>query len=175
MTISINSIETIDLNKNVVASKILGDCQKIKFILINNANNQTVYLTKGPFTDIINDSSWFEILGSPIIKASDKKTEFDIPDGDSSDLSLDSKLIQSTSQALEIGQNISKNFFYKRVSYEIEIFGNPYVQVGDIVNFTYNYGKININTPNKKYLVISVNHNFSSGLTTTIKIRPLEK
>ena len=38
-----------------------------------------------------------------------------------------------------------------------------------------NYGKININTPNKKYLVISVNHNFSSGLTTTIKIRPLEK
>jgi hypothetical protein len=174
MTISINSIETIDLSKDVLQSKVIGDCQNIKFILVNNSN-QTIYLTKGPFDSIVTESSWFEVLGSPIIKASDKKTEFDITDGDSSDLSLDSKLIQSTSQALEVGQSIAKNFFYKKVSYEIEIFGNPYVQIGDIVSFTYNYGKININTPDKKYLVISVSHNFSSGLTTTLRIRPLEK
>jgi hypothetical protein len=174
MTISINSIETIDLSKDVLQSKVIGDCQNIKFILVNNSN-QTIYLTKGPFDSIVTESSWFEVLGSPIIKASDKKTEFEINDGDSSDLSLESKLIQSTSQALEVGQNIAKNFFYKKVSYEIEIFGNPYVQIGDIVSFTYNYGKININTPDKKYLVISVSHNFSSGLTTTLRIRPLEK
>lgn len=176
MTISIKGIETVDLKSNIVQSSVKETSQKIKFILVNNSlNNQTIYLTRGPFQSIVNDSGWFEVTGSPIVKISDQKFSLDIPDGDSSDLSVESKLIQEKSQATEIGQNIAKNFFYKKTTYEVQIFGNPYIQIGDVVNFIYNYGKININTPTKRYLVISVNHEFSNGISTTIKIRPLEK
>jgi len=175
MTISIIGIESVSLSASahVISSDIKETSQNVKFVLINNMN-QTLYLTKGPFTDIINESGWFEVTGSPITKTADQKYSVDIPTGDSTELTMDSKLIQDRYQATEIGQNIAKNYFYKKIAYDVTIFGNPFIQIGDVVSFIYNYGKININTPDKRYLVVSVNHNFSQGLSTTIKIRPLE-
>lgn len=45
-----------------------------------------------------------------------------------------------------------------------EVFGNPMIEIGDVVNVVYN----NINA---KYYVIGVSNSFDNGLTTNLTLR----
>jgi hypothetical protein len=48
----------------------------------------------------------------------------------------------------------------------LNIFGNPLIQVGDIVTFTYSLNGIS----SQRYVVSTVNHSFDQGLSTRITI-----
>jgi hypothetical protein len=52
----------------------------------------------------------------------------------------------------------------------MEIFGNPVIEVGDIV--TVNYPKNDLNGT-QKFLVTNVNSNFDGGLSTSITARSI--
>ena len=83
---------------------------------------------------------------------------------------LDSEWIQSKQAANKILKVIEMGLegFSKTVS--VNIFGNPLIQVGDIVNLSYNLNGIS----NQKYLVHAVSQDFSDGLATTLSLKRLQ-
>lgn len=79
---------------------------------------------------------------------------------------LDSEWIQSKHAAQRMLKVISMGIegFSKTVS--LNIFGNPLVQVGDIVNLTYSLNGIS----NQRYVVVSISHTFDQGLSTKLTL-----
>ena len=78
---------------------------------------------------------------------------------------IDTQWIQSKEAAYKMLSVIEKGLdgFSKDVS--VTVFGNPLIQVGDIVGLTYPLAGI---TAEQKYVVHSVSNSFSQGLTTTL-------
>jgi hypothetical protein len=85
-------------------------------------------------------------------------------------LQLDSEWIQSKEAAYKMLKIVEMGLdgFSKTVS--LNIFGNPLIQVGDIVMLTYSLNGIS----NQRYMVQSVSHSFDTGLSTSIKMNRLE-
>jgi hypothetical protein len=79
---------------------------------------------------------------------------------------LDSEWIQSKDAAYKMLKIIEMGIdgFSKEVS--LNIFGNPLIQVGDIITLSYSLNGIS----QQKYLVKFVSHSFSQGLSTTLKL-----
>ena len=168
--------KTIDISKVVVFSDLLVNCENVKFVAINTAP-YNVFLTRtGNDVSIPGTEPYFQLNGISLIKQSTGKYNVDLSYGDAQELTIESKLIQNESQAQGIASLFEQIYHIKQNTFQIEIFGNPFIQIGDIVNVIYNYGKINVDDTNKtkKYLVIAINHNFDSGgLSTTLKVRAL--
>ena len=59
----------------------------------------------------------------------------------------------------------------KKSSIEIEIFRNPTITIGDIVNLQFTQRNI----PLKKYAVISTQLGFENGITTKLRLRKVEE
>ena len=85
-------------------------------------------------------------------------------------LQLDSEWIQSKEAAYKMLKivEIGLDGFSKTVT--LNIFGNPLIQVGDIVGLTYSLNGIS----SQRYMVQSVSHSFDSGLSTSIKMNRLD-
>jgi hypothetical protein len=85
-------------------------------------------------------------------------------------LQLDSEWIQSKEAAYKMLKIVEMGLegFSKTVT--LNIFGNPLIQVGDIVALTYSLNGIN----SQRYMVQSVSHSFDTGLSTSIKMNRLE-
>jgi len=83
---------------------------------------------------------------------------------------LDSEWIQSKQAAQRMLKIISMGIegFSKTVT--LDIFGNPLIQVGDIITLTYYLKGIR----DQKYFVNSVEHSFSTGLETKITMNRLQ-
>lgn len=83
---------------------------------------------------------------------------------------LDSEWIQSKEAAQRMLRVISMGIegFSKTVT--LDIFGNPLIQVGDVVTLTYYLKGIR----DQKYFVNSINHSFSSGLQTKITMNRIQ-
>ena len=85
-------------------------------------------------------------------------------------LQLDSQWIQSKEAAYKMLKVVEMGMdgFSKTVS--LNIFGNPLIQVGDIVTLSYSLNGIS----NQKYVVQSVSQSFDSGLSTSLKMNRLQ-
>jgi hypothetical protein len=85
-------------------------------------------------------------------------------------LQLDSEWIQSKEAAYKMLKIVEMGLdgFSKTVT--LNIFGNPLIQVGDIVGQTYSLNGIS----SQRYMVQSVSHSFDSGLSTSIKMNRLD-
>lgn len=83
---------------------------------------------------------------------------------------LDSEWIQSKQAAQRMLKTISMGIegFSKTVT--LNIFGNPLLQVGDVITLTYNLKGIN----NQKYFINSINHSFANGLETRITMNRIQ-
>jgi len=79
---------------------------------------------------------------------------------------LDSEWIQSKQAAQRMLKVISMGIegFSKTVS--LNIFGNPLIQVGDVVTLTYALNGIS----SQRYVVVSVSHTFDNGLSTKLTL-----
>lgn len=79
---------------------------------------------------------------------------------------LDSEWIQSKQAAQRMLKVIAMGIegFSKTVS--LNIFGNPLIQVGDIVTLTYSLNGIS----SQRYVVSSINHTFEQGLSTRLTL-----
>ena len=85
-------------------------------------------------------------------------------------LQLDSEWIQSKESAYKMLKIVEMGLegFSKTVT--LNMFGNPLIQVGDIVGLTYSLNGIS----NQTYMVQSVSHSFETGLSTSIKMNRLD-
>ena len=84
---------------------------------------------------------------------------------------LDSPWIQSKDVANKLLGVIQKGIDGFSRDTTIQIFGNPLIQVGDIISLSYGLAGLNL----QKYLVHSVTHNFSQGLKTTLVLNMLDR
>ncbi len=79
---------------------------------------------------------------------------------------ISSPWIQSKQQAQDLADWINANFSYGNEKATIEVFGNPLIELGDVVNVLYPQKHIN-----SDFFVIGVSNNFANGISTTLTLR----
>lgn len=161
------------ISPNALAvSKVAGTTQTARFAVMNMAN-ESLYLTQDK-ADFISSTAFF--LQARILVPGDQyEISKKIPDGSNSfELTIDSNFIQSKSVAEAISSMVSRTFDNRIKSINVQIFGNPLIQIGDIVKFNYYSGKIESGTKDF-YIVSRVQQDFNSTLSTTLTLKPLEK
>lgn len=86
-------------------------------------------------------------------------------------IQLDSEWIQSKQAASKMLKVVQKGLegFSKNVA--LNIFGNPLIQVGDVVTLSYSLNGIS----QQKYFVHSVSHSFSQGLETSLGLKRIQE
>lgn len=143
---------------------------RAKMAVINNSPNM-VFLQKE--SDEINQFTInFNLWTHEIIAPSDPEIIEQVID--SSNLSeviqLDSEWIQSKNAAYKTLKIIEMGLegFSKEVT--LNVFGNPLIQTGDIITLSYSLNGIS----QQRYVVHSVSHSFSQGLSTTLKLNRIQ-
>lgn len=82
---------------------------------------------------------------------------------------LDSEWIQSKSAANKMLKIVEMGIDGFSTTISLNIFGNPLIQVGDIVTLSYNLNGI----VNQRNIVTSVSHSFENGLSTKLTLKRL--
>lgn len=151
-------------------STILNTGFRAKFAIANNASHM-VFLKKDS-TEIMPVTVVLNLWTQELIAPSDPEIIEKVidPNNLAESVQLDSNWIQSKDSANRLINTIAKGIdnFSKDVS--VEIFGNPLIQIGDIVELNYDLPGLY----QQKYLVHSVSHDFSSGLSTRITLNMLD-
>ena len=142
-----------------------------KFAIANNSNHM-VYLqhssdTLNSFTTAVN--LWtHEVIAPSDAQILEKVLD---PANMSEVVQVDSAWIQSREAANRLASVVAfGNDGFSRDT-AVQIFGNPLIQVGDIVDLTYTLAGIN----HQKYLVHEVSHVFKNGLKTTLTLNQLSR
>lgn len=84
-------------------------------------------------------------------------------------LEFSSGWIQSESAAKALGDWIVANWSQPCDEVQMEVFGNPLIQIGDVVAI--NYPPKNMSASTHKYFVIGVDQAWDNGLTTNLTLR----
>lgn len=144
---------------------------RARLVVANGAPNM-VFLKKD--SDELNDLTInFNLWTHEIIAPSDAEIVEKIVDYSnlSEVVQLDSEWIQSKHAAQRVLKVVQMGLegFSKNVS--LNIFGNPLLQVGDIITLSYNLNGIY----QQKYLVHSVSQSFSQGLETSLQLKRIQE
>jgi hypothetical protein len=152
-------------------STIMNTGFRAKFAIANNTSHM-VFLKKDP-TELLQGVSVLNLWTQEIIAPSDPEILEKVidPANMAEVVQLDSNWIQSKDAANKLINTIARgiDIFSKDVA--IEVFGNPLIQIGDIVELSYNLGGLN----QQKYMVHSVSHGFDNGLSTKLVLNIIDK
>lgn len=161
------------ISPNALAiSQVSGTPQSGRFAVMNMAN-ESLYLTQDKVDRI--SKTEFYVKARALVPGDQREIKKFISGGRNSfEIIIDSDFIQSKDSADAVASMISNSFNNNIKSINVQIFGNPLVQVGDIVKFNYFTGKIE-STANDFYIVSRVQHDFNSTLSTTLTLKPLDK
>jgi hypothetical protein len=85
-------------------------------------------------------------------------------------ITFDSTFVQSSASAKRLGQWIIDHWGNGTEDYQLEIFGNPFLSLGDIVTVSYAEKEI---YPNTKFCIISLNNKTDTGIGTSLTLRRL--
>ena len=152
----------------VVASKLTSFGAEI-YVL----NNSSSFI---PLED--GDTNSFFVLGSTISKtgeyeeSSTKLSEFTVEEP----LIFSSNWIQSKQEAASLESWIKTNWASKQMTVNMSIFGNPFLEVGDLIIINHAYQSLSANSLDDNYrvfVVLSIEHTYNSGLETNIVCRTL--
>ena len=150
-------------------STIINTGFRAKFAIANNTSH-VVFLSKVP-DELATARVWLNLWTTEIIANSDPDIIERIidPANASETVQIDSQLIQSRDAAGKLLTLMSSSVdnFSKDVG--LNIFGNPLIQVGDVVNLNYPL----MGLKDQKYFVSSVSHDFDTGLTTKVGLNML--
>ena len=152
-------------------STIMNTGFRAKFAIANNTSHM-VFLKKDP-TELLQGVSVLNLWTQEIIAPSDPEILEKIvdPANTAEVVQLDSNWIQSKDSANKLINTIARGIEIFSQEVSVDIFGNPLVQVGDIVELSYNLGGLN----QQKYMVQSVSHSFDSGLSTKLVLNVIDK
>jgi hypothetical protein len=139
---------------------------------IANNSSHMVYLKKD--SDNVNQFSvTLNLWTHEIVAQSDPEIMEKIIDKSniSEVVQIDSLWIQSKESANRLLSLIEKGIDGFSKDTTIQVFGNPLIQVGDIITVTYSLAGLK----QQKYLVHSVSHAFGQGLKTTLVLNMIDK
>jgi hypothetical protein len=172
-----------DLNKTAKFQKRLVDEYSVSYSTLSNtghrgkialANNAShiVYIKKDA-DEVNNFAINFTMWTNQAIVPSDPELIEKILDmGNASEvMQMDSRWIQSKDAAYKIMKIIEFGMTGFSKDIRLSLFGNPLIQVGDVILFTYNLKGIT----QEKCVVSSVSHSFSNGLSTSVVLNRLEE
>lgn len=164
-------VSTKEIGKNAIAvSDIFGTPRTARFAVMN-LTNETIYLKQTDSTINLNSDSW--IKSKPVILGNEREYIINIADAsNSSNVDIKSNWIQSESQAMAVGALLANSLNTQFKMIVVDIFGNPLVQLGDIVRFNFATGDFQ-SGPEDLYIVSAINISYSNGLSTSIELRPL--
>ena len=140
-----------------------------------NLSNETVYLNAEGYGELLNgaENGLLQIVANTVIPGDQYELKKLVPGGRNSyEITIDTETIQSEAQAEAVASMISRSFSYQYKSINVKMFGNPLIQLGDVVKFNFYSGKV-LSSQNDYYIVTRVSHDFDNGLSTDITIKPL--
>lgn len=82
---------------------------------------------------------------------------------------LDAEWIQTESMAEAIADWMHNHWGDQVDEVEVQIFGNPLIEIGDLLDV--NYARQNATPATHKYFVVGVNNSFEGGITTSLVLR----
>ena len=137
---------------------------------IANNSSHMVFLTKES-DDLIRVTVNLNLWTHEIVAPSDPEIIESVIDQSNiaEVVQLDSEWIQSKSAANKMVKIVEMGINGFSIDTSLNIFGNPLIQVGDVVTLSYNLNGIN----QQKHIVTSVSHSFNQGLTTTLRLNRL--
>ena len=152
-------------------STVLNTGFRAKFAIANNSSHM-VFLKKDP-TELLQGVAVLNLWTQEIIAPSDPEILEKVidPANMSEVVQLDSNWIQSKDSANKLVNTIARGIDIFSQDVSVEIFGNPLIQVGDIVQLSYNLGGLN----QQKYMVHSVSQSFDNGLSTTLVLNIIDQ
>lgn len=152
-------------------STVLNTGFRAKFAIANNSSHM-VFLKKDP-TELLQGTSVLNLWTQEIIASSDPEILEKVidPANMSEVVQLDSNWIQSKESANKLINAMARGVEIFSQDVSLDIFGNPLVQVGDIIQLTYSLGGLN----QQKYMVHSVSQNFDNGLSTQIVLNVIDQ
>ena len=156
---------------SVAYSTVINTGFRGRFAVANNSSHM-VYLKHD--SDTLNSfTTALKLWTHEVIAPSDAQLLEKVldPANTSEVVQVDSTWIQSKESADKLASVIAfgNDGFSKDTT--IQIFGNPLIEVGDIINLTYGLAGLK----NQKYLVHQVAHVFQKGLKTTLTLNMLGK
>ncbi len=83
---------------------------------------------------------------------------------------FETKWLQNEYDVKALADWLKSQWSKKQTIVSLQVFGNPLLQVGDVVKIDYPYHGL---TVSQKFLILSVSHNYESGLDTTITCRTI--
>ena len=149
----------------VTSSRFSSDVTHARFAVINSydrpifLNSETNSTSVGGQTTFISAVT-LEPKDIKYIKSSDIY-------GSDSEVKMESEWIQSRSAAVDIHRDIKSMIKSKSSLFSAKIFGNPLLQIGDIISFTYDQKKVSI----PKCVVTGISLGYNNGIETEIKFR----
>ena len=164
------------VKRNAVAKSIVaGTPQRARFALMN-LSNESIFLSEGE-TSVLSGSGegilWLKARS--IVDGESYEVSRDISDRfGNGNITLETDWIQNENSATAVLSMLADSLDVKFRTVEVQIFGNPLIQLGDLVKLTYDTGKISFND-SKYYLVSKVSHSFVSGLVTSVTLSPVNK
>lgn len=152
-------------------STVLNTGFRAKFAIANNSSHM-VFLKKDP-TELLQGTSVLNLWTMELIAPSDPEILEKIIDSAnmSEVVQLDSNWIQSKESANKLLTTIARGIDIFSQDVSIDIFGNPLIQVGDVVKLSYNLGGLN----QQKYMVHSVSQSFGTGLSTKLVLNIIDQ
>jgi hypothetical protein len=158
------SLKKIVTQESVAYSTPLNTGFRARMALANNSPH-AVLLTNEP-NEIVKTKVNLNLWTNEIIASSEPDIlEALIDDSNQNEVAqLDSEWVQSKfagEKMLKIVESALDGF---ATTVTLEIFGNPLIQIGDLVNLSYNLNGM----VNQKHVVTAVSHSFSNGLSTTL-------
>ena len=148
---------------DIVVERFIGGPFSARMSLQNNGNKD-IYLNR-------DGVAIFNINGGTLIK-NEHTTSVTLPSkearGGEHSVQVGGEWVQSKRQAEELGQWILSNQGDGGESYTLEVFGNIFLDVGDVV--VIEHADMNI-TDSMRFIVTGVTNAFDDGLKTSVNVR----
>lgn len=151
-----------------------NDNIKILSSRLNNFGGEAYILNNFGFTSELSPESGtaFTIYGYSIAKTSDiqydnfNKNEYTTEDP----VVFQTNWLQNENDVARLADWLKTQWAKKQLIINMEVFGNPLLQVGDIIKISYPYQNL---TDSQKFIVLSVSHSHEVGISTSITCRSI--
>lgn len=149
---------------NIMASKLQPF--SVDTVVMNNTSG-FVNLADGEYNS-------FQVVGNPVFQGGVVEYSTDDPNSKAKKypVQFSSTWIQSETDAKDLANWIISTQLNKGKSVNMDVFGNPFVEPGDIISINYPLQDM-LHTDGQKYIVTSTTVDFLEGVNTTISCRAI--
>jgi hypothetical protein len=156
-------------NNSVGKSLVVGTPQNGRFAVVN-LTTESVWLSASAGLSV---NPQLFVKAKVIVPGDQYEISKIIPEANGTyEILIESDYVQSKEQAELVLRMISRSISNPTKSINVKIFGNPLIQLGDVVKFNFFTNKIQ-SGPEDFYVVSKIQQDYSDGLSTSLTLKPL--